>query len=452
MREGECSKLEKSLFFPLAKENLTSFGVYCHRRDGLVAFRTAREWEQETDWSRYGRDFTVEEPLTTRTAYLGHQETWDLFKRYGLTGYLDDVVDLIKKGKHQGIECFLDPKKNIRFISNMHSNTLGINNGYHAIRSGGIRRHEPEEEEIDVIVDGLNLSRAMSFKNAGAQIPFGGSKITVQCAPVDLSDFHTLGFLAYALDRTRSFTGPDMGFSPELADVMRREGYSVNITGGFDSKIGPTGGPTAYGVYLALKEAVNFRFGTETLAGKTIVVQGTGAVGYPLVEEYLAKEDVTIFIADIVRDPVKRLVAQFPGRVKELDPKDVFNVEADIFAPCAMGGILDDETIKSLKCSIVFGAANNQLKATNQEEEIRLAKTLDERGILFQVDWMHNTGGVIAGMEEYMYREKASLNHVMSHTEKVCKYGVRQNLEAASKEQITPTERAYRYYASRIYP
>jgi leucine dehydrogenase len=444
--------LEKSLFLPLAKENLTSFGVYCHRRDGLIAFRAAREWEPETDWSRYSRDFTAEEPLTTRTAYLGHQETWDLFKRYGLTGYLDDVVDLIKRGKHQGIECFLDPKKNIRFISNMHSNTLGINNGYHAIRSGGIRRHEPEEQEIDVIVDGLNLSRAMSFKNAGAQIPFGGSKITVHCAPVDLSDFHTLGFLAYALDRTRSFTGPDMGFSPELADVMRREGYSVNITGGFDSKIGPTGGPTAYGVYLALKEAVNFKFGAETLAGKTIVVQGTGAVGYPLVEEYLAKEDVTIFIADILRDPVKKLVAQFPGRVKELDPKDVFNVEADIFAPCAMGGILDNETIKSLKCSIVLGAANNQLKATNQEEEIRLAKILNERGILFQVDWMHNTGGVIAGMEEYMYREKASLDHVMSHTEKVCKYGIRENLEAASKERITPTERAYRYYASKIYP
>jgi len=451
MREGECSKLERSLFFPLGRENLTSFGVYYHWKDGLVTFRAAREWEQETDWSRYSRDFTVEQPLTARTAYLGHKETWDLFKRYNLTGYLDDVVDLIKKGKHQGIECFLEQKQNIRFISNMHSNTLGINNGYHAIRSGGIRRHEPEEEERDVIVDGLNLSRAMSFKNAGAQIPFGGSKITVQCAPVDLSDFHTLGFLAYALDRTRSFTGPDMGFSPELADVMRQEGYSVNITGGFDSKIGPTGGPTAYGVYLALKEAVNFRFGAETLAGKTIVVQGTGAVGYPLVEEYLAKEDVTIFIADIVRDPVRKLVAQFPGRVNELDPKDVFRVEADIFAPCAMGGILDDETIRALKCSIIMGAANNQLKATNQEEEIRLAKILDKKGILFQVDWMHNTGGVIAGMEEYMYREKASLDHVMSHTEKVCKYGVRENLEAANKEEITPTERAYRYYSSKIY-
>jgi len=440
-----------SLFLPLERENLTTLGIYHHWKSGLITFHAAREWEEETDWSQYNQNFTYEHPLTTGTAFLGHHDTWDLFKRYNVTGHLDNVVDLIKKGKHQGIECFFDQKQNIRFISNMHSNTLGINNGYHAIRSGGIRRHELEEEEIDVIIDGLNLSRAMSFKNAGAQIPFGGSKITVQCAPVDLNNYHAIGFLAYALDRTRSFTGPDMGFSPELADVIKREGYSVNIAGGFDSTIGPTGGPTAYGVYLALKEAADLKFGSKTLAGKTIVVQGAGAVGYPLVEKYLVKENATIFITDIVRDPVNKLVAQFPNRVKGIDLKDVLSFEADIFIPCAMGGILDEETIKALKYSIIIGAANNQLKATNQEDEIKLAKILDERGILFQVDWMHNTGGVIAGMEEYMHREKASLDNVKSHTEKVCTYGVRGNFKASKKEGVTPTERAYQYYTSKIY-
>ena len=435
----------------MEKENLTSLGIYYHWKSGLITFHAAKEWEEETDWSKYNQDFTYEHPLTTHTAYLGHHETWDLFKRYNVAGHLDDVVDLIKKGKHQGIECFFNRKQNIRFISNMHSNTLGINNGYHAIRSGGIRRHELESQEIDVIIDGLNLSRAMSLKNAGAQIPFGGSKITVQCASVDLNNYHIIGFLAYALDRTRSFTGPDMGFSPELADVIKREGYSINIAGGFDSKIGPTGNPTAYGIYLALKEAVDLKFGSKSLAGKTIVVQGIGAVGYPLVQEYLINEDVSIFITDIVPDPVKKLVTQFPNRVKEIDPKEVFSFEADIFVPCAMGGILNEDTIKALKYSIIIGAANNQLKATNQEEEIRLAKILDERDILFQVDWMHNTGGVIAGMEEYMHRENASLDNVKSHTEKVCKYGVRENLEVSKKEGVTPTERAYRYYTSKIY-
>ena len=443
--------MEKSLFFPLKQENLTSLGIYYHFKTGVVTFRAAREWEDRTAWSQYGRDFTCEHPLTASTTYLGHQETLNFFRKHKLEGYLDDVVDLIKKGKHQGIECFFDNNKEICFISNMHSNALGINNGYHAIRSGGIRRHEKDEEEIDVIIDGLNLSRAMSFKNAGAQIPFGGSKITVQCEPVDLTDYYTIGFLAYALDRTRSFTGPDMGFSPGLADVMRREGYSVNIAGGLESRIGPTGGPTAYGVYLGLKEAAEVKFGTRDLAGKTLVVQGLGAVGYPLVEKYLAKEDVKIFVTDILTDPVAKLVSQFPDRVKEIGSEDVFDIDADILCPCAMGGILDENTIKGLKCSIVMGAANNQLKATNQEEEIRLAKILAEQGILFQVDWMHNTGGVIAGMEEYMHRGNASMDNIMSHTEKVCKYGVRENLEAASKEGITPTERAYKYYSSKIY-
>ena len=208
--------MEKSLFFPLKQENLTSLGIYYHFKTGVVTFRAAREWEDRTAWSQYGRDFTCEHPLTASTTYLGHQETLNFFRKHKLEGYLDDVVDLIKKGKHQGIECFFDNNKEICFISNMHSNALGINNGYHAIRSGGIRRHEKDEEEIDVIIDGLNLSRAMSFKNAGAQIPFGGSKITVQCEPVDLTDYYTIGFLAYALDRTRSFTGPDMGFLPVL--------------------------------------------------------------------------------------------------------------------------------------------------------------------------------------------------------------------------------------------
>lgn len=443
--------MKKSLFNPLEKENLTTLCIYYNWKNDIVTLRAGREWEGGTDWSSYGRDFTFEHALTNNNVYLGHKDTWELFKKYSLSGYLDEVIDLIKKGKHQGVECFFDKVHDIHFISNMHSNVLGINNGYHAIRSGGIRRHEPDEEEFDVIIDGLNLSRAMSFKNAGAQIPFGGSKITVQCKLLDLKDFMTIGFLGYALDRTRSFTGPDMGFSPGLADVMRAKGYSTNIAGGFDSKIGPTGAPTAYGVYLAIKEAVKFKFGKENLHGMSVVVQGAGAVGYPLVEKYLATEAARVFVSDMTSGPVKKLVEKFPQIVTEIDIKDIYTVDADIFAPCAIGGIIDEETIKKLKYSIVMGAANNQLKATSQEEEIRLSKELAKRGILFQVAWMHNTGGVIAGMEEYVNKEEASMDNIMRHTEKVCKEGVRENLYSSEQEGLTPTERAYKYYGSKIY-
>ncbi|UCG14879.1 MAG: Glu/Leu/Phe/Val dehydrogenase family protein [Deltaproteobacteria bacterium] len=358
---------------------------------------------------------------------------------------------MIRDGQHQGIECFYNRKGEVRFISHMHSNGLGINNGYHAIRAGGIRRHEPEKEELDVIIDGLNLARAMSFKNAAALVPFGGSKITVQCESVKLDDLYTIAFLAFCLDKTRSVTGPDMGFSPGLADVMKEYGYSVNIAGGFKSKLGPTGKPTAYGVYLGLKEAVRFRHGTSDLTGKTIVVQGVGAVGYPLVETYLMQEEVRVFCADIHPEPVEELVSQFSGKVERIHPGDVLTKEADFFLPCAVGGILDEQAIRKLKYSIVMGAANNQLKATNPDEEMRLARLLHQRGILFQVDWIHNAGGVIAGMEGYMYGEKASMENIFAQVEKACKLGTRENLAGAREAGTTPTERAYRYYSKRVF-
>ena len=113
----------------------------------------------------------------------------------------------------------------------MHSNVLGIANGRHAIRAGGIRRHEPHEPEYEVLVDGLNLARAMSYKNAAAQIPYGGSKVCVVSEPVALDDLEALGFLAWCLDRARCFTGPDMGFTPEHADVLRAH-FTRNIVGG----------------------------------------------------------------------------------------------------------------------------------------------------------------------------------------------------------------------------
>jgi len=106
-------------------------------------------------------------------------------------------------------------------------------------------------------------------------------------------------------------------------------------------------GPTAYGVYLAIKEAVKFKFGKESLKEMSVVVQGAGAVGYPLVEKYLTEEGARIFVSDTSRDPVKRLIEQFPQSVKEIDIKDIYAIDADIFAPCAIGGIIDEKILRS---------------------------------------------------------------------------------------------------------
>ncbi len=443
--------MEQSLFAPLREEGLTTLEIRHDWRSGRVALRGAREWPDDTAWARYGKDFGYLDLLVDEPVHLGHRETLALLERHGAGDHLARVIGRIREGRHEGMLLFLNRARDIRFAYHMHSSRLGIRNGRHAIRAGGIRRHEPEEDEFGVLVDGLNLSRAMSYKNAAAHMPFGGSKITVQCSPVDLDDGEAVGFLAYCLDRTRSVTGPDMGFSPGLADAMKEGGYSWNITGGFHNRIGPTGGPTAYGVFLAMKEAAAFRWGSPSLAGRTVVVQGLGAVGRPLVEEHLVKEGATVLVADVDPRPVEELCAAHPDRVRPIPLDEVLSAEADVLAPCAVGGILDEDTIPRLRCGIIMGAANNQLKAASPEEEIRLARLLDERGILFQVDWVHNAGGVIAGMEEYLRGEDASLENVLAQTEKACRDGTRENLRAARAAGVTPTEMAYRTHGERIF-
>jgi len=440
-----------SLFKPLIEEKLTGLGIYFDWKTGQLTFRAAREWGTDIAWQEYNRSFSVEHPLAPNGIYFDHERTVDLYRRYALDDYLDAVVGMMKKGRHMGIECFLEPRRKIRVIHFMHSNTLGRHNICHALRSGGICRFEMNRPEVEIIHDGLNLSRAMSFKNAGARLPFGGARIALQTDTLDIDDHGAIGFLAYVLDRSRSFVGPDMGFPPDIADIMHREGYSLNMTGGYDSKIGPPGASTAFGVYLALKEAAYSKFGTSNLAGKKVVVQGAGAVGFPLVATYLAREEALIYVADISNKPVDQLRARFPGKVHSLPPEEVLTFHGDILIPCAVSGIIDAPAIDRLNYKIVLGAANNTLKADSPDEEIRLAGQLDQRGIYFQIDWLHNTAGIIGGAEEYLHRGTESMQRVLDKVEKLCRDGVRENMQSAAANGLTPTEQAYRYYNALIY-
>lgn len=441
----------RSLFHPLKEEGLTFLGIYYNWKKDRLSLRAGQQWDVSVDWRDYNHLFTVEHPLISDSRYLGHEQTLGIFEQHGLRPYLDDIVARIKKSRHLGLECYLEPRRGIQVINFMHGSMAARGHIYHALRAGGICCFDNRSKELEVLVDGLNMSRAASFKNAGAHLPFGGCRISVPARGLEITDHAGLGFVAYVIDRTRSVVGPDMGFPSEVADVIRREGYSTNIVGGYDSRLGPPSIPTAFGVYLALKEASYVKFGSLSLTGRKIVVQGAGAVGTALVEKYLAAEEADIHICDIQPQPVARLQAKLGGRVTVLDPDDVLDVDGDMLVPCAKGGILDQACIGRLKYDIVLGAANNTLRAADQKEEIRLARLLAGRGILYQVDWMHNTAGVIVAAETYLHQHKASLETVMHHVERVCRDGVRENFKAARANGITPTEQAYKHYNAVIY-
>lgn len=432
---------DKSLFDLMRVENFTTLEMFYDRANRRLLMRGIREWDNSVRWNKYMKDFTLDDILAQDYKAVGTAELVAAFERFGFDEKLKHIEKLLEEGGHHGIEFYYNLEKNIRVMYCKHVNSIGITNRRHAIRSGGIRRHELDCPDMEVLIDGLNLSRSMSYKNAIAGLPYGGSKILVQSTPVELEDEDTCGFLAFIIDKARSFTGPDMGFSPEFSDILR-EKFTNAITGGLKSPIGATGRPTAYGVYLAIKEACRFVYGTG-VGGKTIAIQGLGEVGLPLAT-YLLKDGVKLMVTDLDKSKVKALQKEWnTDLVESVNPEDIYTVAADIFCPCAMGSIIDHNSIKRFKFRAIIGAANNQLKATSKQREIELARDLAEREILFVIDWVHNVGGVIAGWAEYIFQENASLEIIEPLIEDICINEFQKLLQEAGATGRTPTEVAY---------
>lgn len=440
----------KSLITPMKAEDLTTLKIRYDWKKDDFKLELMKQWEQDLDFSKYNKEFYVESILTDDVVYLNTKQVRELYAKYNLADYLEEILELIRQGRHFGIECYYNDKYNIRFMCHQHSRKLGLKNRLHATLAGGIRRHALEEEEKDVIIDGLNLGRGMSFKNVAGNLAFGGCKTTVQMDELDLTNMEIMGFLGFAIDNCRTMTGPDMNFPTEMADV-ENEHYSINYTSGPKSPLGETGKPTAYGVYITLKQAVKFKEGTESLAGKRIALTGLGAVGWYM-GEHLLQEDVKLYVADINPARAQEFIDKHPGKgVEAVSVDDAMYMDVDIFCPCAIGGILYDDNIPRLKCKYIWGSANNQLKASSQEEEIRISKLLAERDILFQTEWWHNTAGVICGAQEYLEGKNATYEKLIKVIDDTMPASTWKNLNEAKELGITPCENVYRICQNVIY-
>ncbi len=431
------------LFEVLSSHGLTSLFFRKNQLTGNIVLSATRLWDEDVDFSRYNRDFHVQSLMTREDEPLDDIEVRTCFKNAGGLDYLEQICAQMIKGGHFGMDCHFHKSMNIRVFAGLHSPNRGINNGFHAIYAGGIRRHGFDRDENYVITDALNLSRAMSFKNAAGEIPFGGSKICVHMDQLNLDDNCAMGFLAYTLDSLRTYTGPDMNFTTEMSDVMRDKGFSVNFTGGPNGPIGETGKPTAFGVFWAMKEAARFLFGSDSLKGLTVAVSGLGAVGYYMAE-YLNNDGAKLLLADLNPETAQKFIDEHPGCVAQIVPADeIMSAECDILCPCAVGGVINEESLPKFHCKMILGAANNQLKATSIEEELQLAEKLHARGILFQEAWWHNAGGIVAGAHEYMYGQNASFEKLCDFLKDVMPRKTRQNLENANSKEISPTQSMY---------
>jgi leucine dehydrogenase len=273
-----------------------------------------------------------------------------------------------------------DDESGLRAYISVHSTRLGPS-------LGGMRLW-PYGSDDEALRDVLRLARAMTYKSAIARTGLGGGKSVVVADRGQKSDelFEAMGRFIADFDGTY-ITAEDVNVGiPDLRAVRRSTDHVTGLT----IEEGGGGNPreaTALGCFLGLQAALREATGSSELEGRTVAVQGLGSVGF-LLAGHVASAGGRLVVADVNAEHAARAVDELGARL--VAPEEIYDVECDVFAPCALGGVLNDDTIPRLRCSVVAGAANNQLL-----DESRHAEMLSDRGILYAPDYVINAGGII---------------------------------------------------------
>jgi phenylalanine dehydrogenase len=292
--------------------------------------------------------------------------------------------------EHEQVVFCNDPSTGLRAIIAIHNTTLGP-------ALGGCRM-QPYESVDDALEDALRLSKGMSYKCAAADVDFGGGKAVIIGDPKkDKSPelFRAFGQFVDSLGG-RFYTGTDMGttmddFIHALKETNCIVGVPEAYGGGGDSSI-----PTAEGILYGIKATNNVLFGKDDLGGVAYAVQGLGKVGFK-VASGLLEAGANLFVTDINKDSIRAIeiyANSTPGTVKFVASEDIYSQEADVFVPCAFGGVINDNTINQFKVKAIAGSANNQLLHESHGMKLK------EKGILHAPDYIINSGGLIQVADE----------------------------------------------------
>ncbi|MEV0281900.1 Glu/Leu/Phe/Val dehydrogenase dimerization domain-containing protein [Streptomyces sp. NPDC050610] len=343
------------------------------------------------------------------------------------------------QGGHEQVVLCQDRESGLKAVIALHSTALGP-------ALGGTRFY-PYASEDDAVQDALNLSRGMSYKNALAGLDHGGGKAVIIGDPAPVAEGGVKSerlLLAYgrfvASLGGRYVTACDVGTYVQDMDVVARAnrwttGRSPENGGAGDSSV-----LTAFGVFQGMRASAQAAWGEPTLRGRTVGVAGVGKVGHHLVR-HLVEDGASVVVTDVRAESVERLLAHHREGVRAVADTDaLIRADLDVYAPCALGGALDDATVPVLTAKIVCGAANNQLAHPGVE------KDLADRSILYAPDYVVNAGGVIQVADELhgfdFDRAKAKATRIYDTTLAI--------FDRAKSEGIPPAEAADRLAEQRI--
>ena len=319
------------------------------------------------------------------------------------------VFSLSDFADHEQVVFVSDDMSGLKAIIAVHNSNLGP-------ALGGCRMW-PYASEEEAVRDVLRLSRGMTYKSAMANLKLGGGKSVIIGNPRTDKTPALLAAFARALEQLngRYIAAEDSGTS--VADMKYMTQFTRHVAGIHDkpsdagTRSGDPSPATAYGTFIGIQAAVKERLGRDSLDGLRVAVQGVGNVGFDLARQ-LKEAGAQLWVTDIHREPLVQAGKELGATV--VAPDEIFGLDVDVFAPCALGAILNDSTIPQLKASIVAGAANNQLA------EARHGVELMKRGILYAPDYVINAGGIIDVYHERIGFDRAAL---LKHIE-----GIHDNL------------------------
>ncbi len=333
---------------------------------------------------------------------------------------------------HEQIVFCNDKETGLKAIIGIHNTNLGP-------ALGGTRMWN-YKNEAEALQDVLRLSRGMSYKAAITGLKLGGGKaVIIGDAKTQKTDalMRRFGEFVHSLSG-KYFTAEDVGMETRDMDIVRE--VTPYVTG-ISESLGGAGNPspiTAYGVFMGMKAAAKYQFGTDNLAGKKILVQGIGHVGETIVD-LATKEGAEIIISDINKEQLERVSKKYGAKIHT--DLDVYGLDVDIYSPCALGATINDQTINRLKAKVIAGAANNQL-----QDEIKHGTILKEKGIAYAPDFLINAGGII---NVYAEIAKYGKDEIMKQTENIYNTTL-EIFKLSDKQQLSTYQAAYDIAQSRI--
>lgn len=334
---------------------------------------------------------------------------------------------------HEQVVFCADERSGLRAIIAIHSTALGP-------ALGGTRFY-PYANEDEALTDALRLSRGMTYKNALAGLDHGGGKAVIIGDPaLDKSEalLRAYGCFVQSLSG-RYYTACDIGTYSADMDIVARETRYVTGRTEAHGGAGDSSVLTAHGVFQGMRAAAEHAWGTSSLAGRTVGVEGVGKVGHRLVEHLLA-DGASVIVTDVNAAAVDRVRAHHPQVEVATGTDALIAAELDVYAPCALGGTLNDMTVPALNAAVVCGAANNQLAHPGIE------KRLADRGVLYTPDYVVNSGGVVQVADEiegFVFdRAKAKADQIFPTTRRI--------FEIATSEDVPPAVAADRLAERRM--